>query len=84
MNTISGKTDRADPESAATVLPGKTPATLPHALDGSQYHSIIEEQVYADQPPTLEEQKPWRIFHPDTEKPVEAAPDKPTISVGKR
>ena len=82
MNTISGKTDRADPESAATMLPGKTPATLPHALDGSHYHSIIEEQVYADQPPTPEEQKP---FHPETEeKPAEAAPDKPTISVGTR
>ncbi len=84
MNTLSGKTDRADPASAATVFPGKTPATLPHALDGSQYHSIIEEQVYAEQPPTAEEQKPWRIFHPETEQPAETAVDKPTISVGAR
>ena len=34
-----------------------------HALDGSQYLGIIEEQIYAEQRPTPEEQKPWRIFH---------------------
>jgi hypothetical protein len=34
-----------------------------HALDGSQYLGIIEEQTYSEQPPTPEEQKPWRIFH---------------------
>lgn len=57
----------------------------PHALDGSQYLNIIEEQAYSEQPPTPEEQKPWRIFH-QHDRPDEAPTthEAPTISVGPR
>lgn len=38
------------------------PSGAPHyvgkPLDGSQYHDVVEEQVYADKRPTPEEQKP--------------------------
>jgi len=54
----------------------------PHALDGSQYHNIIEEQVYAEQRPSPQEQRPWRIFHPTQTEPPTPEPDKPSISVG--
>ena len=57
-----------------------------HALDGSQYHNIIEEQVYAEQPPTAEEQKPWRVFHQhetqDSKTGDQGSPEAPAISVG--
>jgi hypothetical protein len=42
---------------------GKTGAPVPYVgrpLDGSQYHDVIEEQIYADQRPGVEEQKPRR------------------------
>lgn len=41
----------------------KNAATAPYAgkpLDGSQYHDVVEEQVYAEQRPTPEEQRPRR------------------------
>lgn len=41
--------------------PPPRPAPGPYAgkpLDGSQYHDVIDEQQYADQRPTPEEQQP--------------------------
>lgn len=40
--------------------------TLPHVgkpLDGSQYHTVIEEQIYSELPPTSQEQQPIRARH---------------------
>ena len=40
--------------------------TSPHIgkpLDGSQYRNVIEEQVYAELPPTPQEQMPVRARH---------------------
>ena len=40
--------------------------TIPHIgkpLDGSQYRTVIEEQVYAELPPTPQEQMPVRARH---------------------
>lgn len=81
--TISDTNPKPDHQPPSDGLPPAS-SSPPHALDGSQFHTIIEEQVYAEQPPTAEEQKPWRIFHPDADKPDEARPDEPTISVGPR
>ena len=42
--------------------------TLPHVgkpLDGSQYFTVIEEQIYAELPPTQKEQQPIRARHLD-------------------
>lgn len=44
-----------------TTQAAQEAAPLPYAgkpLDGSQYHDVIEEQEYAEQRPTPEEQKP--------------------------
>jgi len=81
--TISDTNLKPD-DQTQSVGPPPASSSPPHALDGSQYHNIIEEQVYAEQRPTAEEQKPWRIFHPQTDKPDETRPDEPTISVGPR
>lgn len=53
-----------------------------HPLDGSQFHTVVEEQVYAELPPTLEEQAPRRsrqLPEPNSTRPH---PDDPAISVG--
>lgn len=58
---------RHAPEKNGSSLPKdsaeqeKQPAPMPYVgkpLDGSQYHDVIEEQEYADQRPSQEEQKP--------------------------
>ena len=69
---------------AGHTAPGAAAApAVAHALDGSQYHNIIEEQYYSELPPTAEEQRPWRIFHRgeagEEHRPAQAAP---AISVG--
>ncbi len=82
MTAQSGSGSDPNRKPADTRLADRAPP--PHALDGSQYHNIIEEQLYAEQPPTAQEQTPWRIFHPDSGKPDAVAPDEPSISVGPR
>ena len=82
-----GKFTSPGPEQENPALPECPPVpSKEHALDGSQYHNIIEEQVYAEQPPTAEEQKPWRVFHQhetqDTRTGDQGSPDAPAISVG--
>ncbi len=87
MNHHAEKRNRSNSDAGDEALLSTTPSSPPsppHALDGSQYHNVIEEQVYAEQPPTAEEQKPWRIFHPDSGMPRDTSPDEPTISVGTR
>ncbi len=80
MNTIDKQNHRnvqPDP-----VTPVKDVTEAPHPLDGSQFHNVIEEQIYAELPPTPEEQQPRRARHlPD---PAEQGPhpDDPAISVG--
>ncbi len=80
MKTIDKQSDRnVQPERPA---PSGTPPTASHPLDGSQFHNVIEEQVYSELPPTAEEQQPRRVRHlpdPDSQQP---RPDDPTISVG--
>jgi hypothetical protein len=49
-------------------------------LDGSQYHNVIEEQVYSELPPSQEEQQPVRARHLD--KPQTPHPHDLLISVG--
>lgn len=80
MNTI-------DKQSAQNVQPDRlslsgAPSGAAHAVDGSQFHNVIEEQWYSELPPTPEEQMPLRARHltePDDQPPH---PDDPTISVG--
>lgn len=40
--------------------PDETIPHVGHPLDGSQYHNIIEEQVYSEQRPGPSENKPHR------------------------
>jgi hypothetical protein len=49
------KIAQRDPRKPVTGYAGKP-------LDGSQYLDIIEEQKYAEQRPTPEEQKPRRAY----------------------
>lgn len=65
----------------------KTPASAEHGpyvgrpLDGSQYHDVIEEQEYAEQRPTTEEQRPrYSYLHPEEQKTVMTA----TLALGPR
>lgn len=56
----NGAEPKIAPEQAVAKQP-PAPAQSPYAgkpLDGSQYVDVIEEQEYADQRPTPEEQKP--------------------------
>ena len=82
MKTDSQMPDSADTVSSVNTSAGETPSSSQHAVDGSQYHSVIEEQIYAEQSPTAEEQKPWRIFHPDAGKRAETPADVAAMSVG--
>lgn len=59
-----------------------SPVAPPHPLDGSQYHNVIEEQLYAELPPTQEEQQPRRARHLAEPEPIQPHPDDPAISVG--
>ncbi len=69
----------------AVPLPFTPAGTTPrvHAMDGSQFHNVIEEQTWSDLPPTQEEQMPRRARHLD-DADGEQAPhhDQVQISVG--
>lgn len=79
----SAQAETRDKHASNDVL---TPSGLqpPHALDGSQYHNIIEEQAYAEQAPSAAEQRPWRIFHPDAAPSSPASSNESSMSVGIR
>lgn len=81
MNSAS---DGKQPVSQTSGQAPPLPSASPHPLDGSQYHNVIEEQVYAEQPPSAEEQKPWRISHPEPVPSDKASHEAPSISVGTR
>ena len=90
MNILTSKQDNQhdsakDPKTQERPQPPDAvePAeTHPHPLDGSQYHNVIEEQEYAERRPTPEEQRPWRISHPDQEQPSSHVRPDPSISIG--
>ena len=51
---------------SAEPMFGTSAASQPaHAMDGSQFHNVIEEQSWSDLPPTREEQMPRRARHLD-------------------
>ncbi|MCM0044130.1 MAG: hypothetical protein NBV65_05805 [Burkholderiaceae bacterium] len=78
MNTMD-KTRRRNVQTSASKPAVPAP---PHPLDGSQYHNVIEEQAYAELPPTPEEQMPRRARQLADPDPVQPHPDDPAISVG--
>ncbi len=61
-NLTSGS---SSPPDAASAWPFTPAGTIPraHAMDGSQFHNVIEEQTWSDLPPTQEEQMPRRARH---------------------
>ncbi len=76
-----------DPDKRPNVQPDSPPGAkplpaAPHPLDGSQYHNVIEEQEWSEQPPSPEEQAPRRARHlPEPASPP-PHPDDPAISIG--
>ncbi len=74
--------DKASGQIVLLVTPIPALAMPSHPLDGSHYHNVIEEQVYAELPPTAEEQLPRRARHLAEPDPVQHHPDDPAISVG--
>ncbi len=52
---------RPPSDAAASGMSGQLPPA--HAMDGSQFHNVIEEQVWSELPPTPEEQMPRRARH---------------------
>jgi hypothetical protein len=74
--------DKACGQIVQPATPIPAPSRPSHPLDGSQYHNVIEEQVYAELPPTAEEQMPRRARHLAEPDPVQHHPDDPAISVG--
>lgn len=80
MKTIDKQSDRnVQPDRPNS--PAMPPAA-PHPLDGSQFHNVIEEQVYSELPPTPEEQMPRRSRHLPDPEARQPHPDDPAISVG--
>lgn len=80
MKMIDKENQRNVPSETGQA-PKPVPAS-PHPVDGSQFHNVIDEQIWSEQPPTPEEQEPRRVRHlpdPETAKPH---PDDPSISVG--
>lgn len=69
--------------SAESVF-GTSAASKPaHAMDGSQFHNVIEEQSWSDLPPTREEQMPRRARHLDEADEKASQPhEQVQISVG--
>lgn len=62
---------------------GPKPAPVaPHPVDGSQYHGVIEEQAWSEQPPSAEEQAPRRVRHLPEPAALPPHPDDPSISIG--
>ncbi len=66
----------------ARQVPSVTSPAAPHPLDGSQFHNVIEEQVYSELPPTAEEQMPRRARNLRDNEAPPPHPDDPAISVG--
>jgi hypothetical protein len=68
---------------AASVF-GNSGASQPaHAMDGSQFHNVIEEQTWAELPPTREEQMPRRARHLDEGESAQSPhQEQAQISVG--
>ncbi len=64
---------RQDPPQDATAVDG---TLRTHAIDGSQYLDVVEEQEYADRRPSSEEQKPRfsYLHNKEPEEPDEDAP----------
>ncbi len=88
MNSIDQKSgpnvqpDQPDPTDQLPTAPTESPAQpLVHPLDGSQFHNVIDEQVYAELPPTAEEQRPLSR-RPQNASQQPPRPDDPAISVG--
>ncbi len=80
MNTIDKRSaQNVQPE---RLLSPRGSAVSPHPVDGSQFHNVIEEQVYSELPPTLEEQMPRRARHLSEPEGQQVHPDGPAISVG--
>lgn len=80
MNMIDQK-KRPNVQPEDSQSPRPLPAS-PHPLDGSQFHNVVEEQAYAELPPTREEQAPRRARHRPEPETVQPHPDDPSISVG--
>ncbi len=81
-NLASGSSSPAD---AASSLPFVASGTAPraHAMDGSQFHNVIEEQSWSELPPTQEEQMPRRARHlDDADREQTSHPVQAQISVG--
>ena len=74
--------DKTSGRNVQPSLPKSASAVPPHPLDGSQYHNVIEEQLYSELAPTAEEQMPCRFRHLADPEPVQPHPDDPSISVG--
>lgn len=84
MNPID-KTYPRNVQPAVPEDPGDSTGVNPaarHPLDGSQFHNVIEEQVYSELPPTAEEQMPRRVRQLTDPEPLPPPPDEPAISVG--
>lgn len=61
------------------------PEDLPtpsHPLDGSQFHNVVDEQRWAELPPTPEEQAPRRVRRLPEPDALIPHPDDPGISIG--
>ena len=71
------KSDAAPASSFAASAPSR-----PHAMDGSQFHNVIEEQTWSELPPTPEEQMPRRARHLDDAEEQAPHPAQAQISVG--
>ena len=53
-----------------------------HLLDGSQFHTVIDEQTWSEQAPTPEEQAPRRVRGLPEPEAAKSHPDEPSISLG--
>lgn len=69
--------------SSASLLSQAQALPPPHALDGSQFHNVIDEQAWSELPPTPDEQRPHRIFHRADAADTAGSPNEEArISVG--
>ncbi len=81
-NLASGSSSQPDAASASPFLATGT-APRAHAMDGSQFHNVIEEQSWSELPPTQEEQMPRRARHlDDADREQPPHPAQAQISVG--
>jgi hypothetical protein len=69
------------PDQSSTAPPESPAQPVVHPLDGSQFHNVIDEQIYAELPPTAEEQRPLSR-RPQNASQQPPRPDDPAISVG--